>query len=265
MTCIKIAALKRSETWRYVTLKPGVRPLDTLAVELAKLQQGDLSQALNLSHQLAESDRSFFLALELLLDRAAGQRLVLMVDQFEALWTLAPLNNEALQGHTSFIHSLAFSPDGKLLASGSWDTTIQLWDVKSQRCLGEPLQGHTKHVNSVAFSPDGTILASRSSDATIRLWDVASQQLIGESFQGLNGSIGSETFSADGRTLISFDGAATIRLWDISPQSSSERACRIAGRNLSMDEWVQFIGSERPYERTCPQFPPGEGAPSTAQ
>jgi parallel beta-helix repeat protein len=77
-----------------------------------------------------------------------------------------------LTGHTSYVNSVAFSPDGRLLASGSLDDTIKLWEVASGREV-RTLSGHTSWVNSVAFSPDGRLLASGSDDRTIRLWDIS--------------------------------------------------------------------------------------------
>jgi WD40 repeat protein len=67
---------------------------------------------------------------------------------------------------------VAFSPDGQFLASGSWDTTIKLWEVASGREV-RTLTGHTGWVLSVAFSPDGQFLASGSGDKTIKLWDIS--------------------------------------------------------------------------------------------
>ncbi len=77
-----------------------------------------------------------------------------------------------LSGHTNAVSSVAFSPDGKTLASGSRDSTIRLWDIASGNQKGQPLTGHTDSVYSVAWSPDGKTLASGSWDKTIRLWDV---------------------------------------------------------------------------------------------
>ena len=68
---------------------------------------------------------------------------------------------------------MAFSPDGKTLASGSPDGTVRLWDLATSRPIGAPLTGHTGLVTSVAFSPDGKTLATGSADDTVRLWDVA--------------------------------------------------------------------------------------------
>ena len=77
--------------------------------------------------------------------------------------------------HTGVV-SVAFSPDGKTLATGSADKTVRLWDVSSRYQIGHPLTGHTHGVRSVAFSPDEKTLGTGSYDHTARLWDVTSHQ-----------------------------------------------------------------------------------------
>jgi WD40 repeat protein len=78
-----------------------------------------------------------------------------------------------LQDYSWSVESIAFSPNGKFLASGSSDKTVKLWSVESQKQVTR-LQGHSSLVKSVAFSPDGKLLASGSADKTVKLWNVES-------------------------------------------------------------------------------------------
>ncbi|MDZ4159674.1 MAG: protein kinase [Anaerolineaceae bacterium] len=122
-----------------------------------------------------------------------------------------------LKGHTSGVRSVAFSPDGATLASGSWDGTIRLWRVTDGSQL-RTLAGHTNGVTSVAFSPDGATLASGSSDKTIRLWRVTDGSQL-RTLKGHTSGVWSVAFSPDGATLTSGSSDKNLRLWRVTDGS----------------------------------------------
>jgi WD40 repeat protein len=126
-----------------------------------------------------------------------------------------------LQGHENSIKSVAWSPDGKTLASGCQDCTIRLWDGATGKCL-KILRGHNSMARGVAWSPDGEMLASCSHDRTVRLWDSRT----GECLKILEGHT-SQVWSVAWRpvgwdvsenrnfVLASSSADETIKLWDI--------------------------------------------------
>jgi WD40 repeat protein len=152
-----------------------------------------------------------------------------------------------MAGNSGPVLTIAFSPDGKTLAAGSFNdnnNNIKLWDVPSGKEL-RTLKGHPGFVESVAFSPDGKTLASGSADHTIKLWDVTSGQELHTlataaqpflqslpiPFLWLGGhsdTVKSVTFSPDGKTLASGSLDKTIKLWDVA---SGKELCTLSGNS----------------------------------
>ena len=109
--------------------------------------------------------------------------------------------------------SVAFSPDGTKMLSGSFDGTIHLWSVETGKEL-KVFRGHNNQVNSIAFSPDGTKIVSGSRNETICLWSVETGKEL-KVFRGHTNNITSVAFSPDGTKIVSGSWDTTVRLWSI--------------------------------------------------
>ncbi|MCV3214580.1 hypothetical protein OGM63_13835, partial [Plectonema radiosum NIES-515] len=116
-----------------------------------------------------------------------------------------------LTGHSSSVTSVAFSSDGKTVASGSYDNTIKIWDISTGKVI-RTLTGHSSYVTSVAFSSDGKTVASGSYDNTIKIWDISTGKVI-RTLTGHSSSVTSVAFSSDGKTVASGSYDNTIKIW----------------------------------------------------
>ena len=121
--------------------------------------------------------------------------------------------NSVLEGHSEPVRSVAFSLDGKKIASGSDDNTAKIWDPKTGETM-MTLEGHTQHVKAVAFSPDGAQLATGSDDNTAKVWDLKTGKAI--TLQGHGESVISLAFSPDGTKLATGSSDNTLKIWNLT-------------------------------------------------
>lgn len=148
---------------------------------------------------------------------------VYYVQKPRSLWEKAQniTLDKTLPGHASGINSIALSPDGQLLASGSLDKTIKIRNLRTTQVI-RTLTGHTDNVVAIAFgiaslnavSPDGQILVSGSSDKAINVWNLSTGQLL-RTLKGHADYVSSLAISPDGQTLISGSNDKTIKLWNL--------------------------------------------------
>ena len=121
---------------------------------------------------------------------------------FGSIWAFAQAEKPELvvqMGHAAFVSAIAFSPDGQLVVTASWDKTIKLWDVATRREL-RSFEGHTGFVLAVAFSPNGKLLASGGSDTLVKIWDVEKGHEV-RTIDGHKGDIRTLAFDIDGTRL----------------------------------------------------------------
>jgi WD40 repeat protein/serine/threonine protein kinase len=163
-----------------------------------------------------------------------------------------------MPGHTGSVFGMAYSLDGKRIASASADKTLKLWDAQSGDELFT-LKGHSSIVTSTAFSPDGKCLASASSDRTVKLWDTQTGQELA-TLRGHSDGLNSVAFSPDGKRLVSASSDRTVKVWDpqaqlnpltfkggdvrsISSLSFSADGKRLASVGFSPDRWGHATGN----------------------
>jgi len=147
--------------------------------------------------------------------------------------------------------SLAFSPDGTL-ATGTVTGIVRLWNPSSGAPVGRPLPVTVGPVSSIVFDPTGQRFAiTASQDGTVKLFATPTLEQEGSTLNTDQGAASTATFAADGDTLIVVSNQGNAYTWPVSLTAWEQRACAVAGRNLTRQEWNQFLPGQT-YAQVCP-------------
>ena len=168
--------------------------------------------------------------------------------------------------------AVAFSPDGTELAVGRLDGTVERYAVPSLRPVGPAIAGHSTPIGQIAYQPSGSLLAAASADGVDLIDRVTGVRIatlpdVGATpLEAAFGSVelmygdGTALFGEQGRVLVTNGYGVDVPalLVSLVPTDWAASACEAAGRNLTQSEWTQLVGTTIPYDRTCPEWPPGE-------
>ncbi len=172
-------------------------------------------------------------------------------DSSAHLWDMSTMKEVRHMEHDGgALESVAFSPDGKYLVSTGTDRTARLWALPGGDELFHVY--HQERVITATFSVDGAYLVTGSQDGTARVWTVPG----GEELARLNnsGNITAVLFSPDGEYVVAASDNGRARIWALPINDPLAEACQRITRNLSMEEWRQYLGEEH-YRKTCPERP----------
>jgi WD40 repeat protein len=187
--------------------------------------------------------------------RAGADRVLAMIEGDERD-TYAVMIADLSTGETDRLQvtvplsAAALDPGGRFAGIAGDDGRVAIIDVRSGELVGPPVLGHDGPVGRVAFSPDGTVMVSGGFDGILAFWDVASGQLLATAHPGASNVFVFPVYGPDGTVhTASNDGTTTVFATDV--ESWVDHACRVAGRDLTADEWTDAFGN-RPYQATCP-------------
>jgi WD40 repeat protein/tRNA A-37 threonylcarbamoyl transferase component Bud32 len=180
---------------------------------------------------------------------ADGAMIASVTPQSAKVWDVATGSSIAAFDRTSDLDSsVALSPDGHFLAVGGFGRVVRIWNVRTGKLVHELDQGGNGAF-TLEFSPDGRTLAVSGFEPVASLWDVASGTQIGPQLTAGDRRTMVD-LSSDGRLLLETHGNGQGAVWDVDPESWKQRACAVANRTLTHEEWERFLPG-RPYEPAC--------------
>ena len=147
--------------------------------------------------------------------------------------------------------SVAFSPDGRVVVTGHWDGTVQVWSTETWKPVGRVIEVHEgRRVLWMGFTHGGATLVTAGQDGTIELTDMASRTAIGAPLRVEPENYLAAALSPDGRHLFALTTNRAALRWDLSTEAWKQHACRVAGRELTTREWEEALPGT-PYRRIC--------------
>jgi WD40 repeat protein len=143
------------------------------------------------------------------------------------------------------------STDGRTLITGGQTGVVRLWELPAGTARGAPLTGLTGFADTVGLAPDGRTAVGADSDGNVLLWDVPTRSTIGDPFPGpLAGRNAAASFTPDGHSVVVVSDTGEGWVWDVKRSDRLARACQVAGRSLTQQEWRELL-PDRPYHATC--------------